>query len=304
MAKLTYEELIKMVDYNKNDDKYGKIFIPNDIFERLKNEEKLTKKGERTSTYVDVAYSYLYYVTFLYRNAKYGVLSDTDSDVGRFKEVLGFNHSDKRINLITGKNGVLEGMGLLRAEPFKKAPITVSFNNGVVDFKYVEDVDYIKIKNKRKFVKYPVFALERFGEDEYGYGTFNAKLDDANIANTTELDFRVFARCMTNDNLGTSAFYIYAFLKWKSITSGKGSIEISHQKIMDSTGLTRGKLLQALDGLKKHNLIRCVPAPFVIGADEGEGASEYCVNEIESYTEEEKSYSTRKVIKAEVEDEK
>lgn len=205
MAKLTYNELLTMVEYSKIDREVGRIFIPNDVFEMLAKEESLTKKGKRTSTNVDVAYSYLYYVTFLYRNGKYGILSDTDSDVSGIKNVLGYSATNKTIDLITKREGVLEGLGLLRAEPFKEAPIQAKYNkeDGYVSFDYVKDVDFIEIKNKRKFVKYPIFALERFGEDEYGYGTYNGDLDDANVANTTEIDFRVFARCMTNKNLGT-----------------------------------------------------------------------------------------------------
>lgn len=300
MAKLTYEELIKMVDYNKNDDKYGKIFIPNDIFERLRDEEKLTKKGKRTSTYVDVAYSYLFYMAWLYRNAKYGVMADSDSDVGRIKEVLGYSATNKEINHITGRNGVLECMGLLKAEPFKKAPITYSYNNGMIEFQYVEDVDYIEIKNKRKFIKYPIFGLERFGEDEFGYGTFNAKLDNANIANTHHVDFDVFARCMTNKELGTGAFYIYSFLKHKCDVAG-GNIEIAYDTIQQQTGMLEGSTKKAIEGLRKYGLVTCTPAPFIVGADEGEGANIYVCNGTREYVEEGKEYSKRILMKAEKE---
>lgn len=297
MAKLTYEELIKMVDYNKNDDKYGKIFIPNDIFERLRNEEKLTKKGKRTSTYVDVAYSYLFYMAWLYRNAKYGVMADSDSDVGRIKEVLGYSTTNKEINLITGKNGVLDGMGLLKAEPFKKAPILYTYEDDVIEFQYVEDVDYIEIKNKRKFIKYPVFAFE--SEDgEYGCGTLNGGIDGGNTANTHHVDFDVFARCMTNKELGTGAFYIYSFLKHKCDVAG-GSIEIAYDTIQQQTGMLESSTKKAIEGLRKYGLVTCYPAPFIVGADEGEGANIYICNGTREYVAEGKNYSKRQLIKAE-----
>ncbi|MBS4207468.1 hypothetical protein [Bacillus sp. FJAT-50079] len=290
MAKLNYEKLSERLQFTTDNRKYGKVFMPNDLFARLSKEKALTKKNkERKSTHVDVAYTYLYLVSWFYRNAKYGELSDSLTDTGAFKEVIGFSPKSKEIDYIIKKNGVLDQMGLTKTLPFKEAPILAGFDEDILQFIYADSLK-TKTWSNRKVFKYPIFCLE--DDDEHGLGTFFGYID-----NTHHVDFRVFMQCITNKNLGTSAFYIYSFLKHKCDVAG-GNIEIGLSKISEQTGITEKKRDKALDYLKRHNLIKCIPAPFVVGAEEGEGANIYICNGVESYIEEEKKYSKRQLIKA------
>lgn len=292
MGKVTEREFKSRVEYYEHQDKHGKVFLPSSLFETLLKEESLTTKGKRTTTYVDVAYSYLYLITWLYRNAKYGVMSYQNTDVGALKELIGFTSREQRIDKIIKKNGVLDGLGLTKTIPYKEAPASYTIDeDGFIDFETVSDVG-LKVENNRKTVKEPIFGLYD-SDGEYGYGTFFGGVDSDNIARTHNVNFNIFIKCMTNKNLGTDAFYIYSFLKSKCDVAG-GTIEISHDTIMKQTGITRGKMNSALDGLKKHGLIECFPATYVINS-EADGASVYSCNGIGSYSEEEMKYITRNV---------
>ena len=74
----------------------------------------------------------------------------------------------------------------------------VLINDDVIEFYTVSD-EKIPITNNRQTVKEPVFALEN-SDGEYGYGTFFGSMDNDNIANTHNVDFEVFIKCMTNEN--------------------------------------------------------------------------------------------------------
>lgn len=118
-------------------------------------------------------------------------------------------------------------------------------------------------------------------------------MDNDNIANTHNVDFEVFIKCMTNDKLGTDAFYLYSFLKHKCDVSG-GSIEIALTTISQQTGITRGKRNNALENLKKYNLIQCFPATYIIDG-EAEGASVYTCKSASSYISDGVEFKTRAV---------
>ncbi|MCU5107004.1 hypothetical protein OCA21_14380 [Bacillus cereus] len=292
MGKLTEREFKSIIEYYEREDKHGKVFLLNSLFETLSKEESLTKKGKRTTTHVDVAYSYLYLIAWLYRNAKYGVMSDQNTDVGTLKELIGFTSREQRIDYIIKKNGVLDRLGLTKTIPYKEAPCSYTIDDdNVIDFETIAQAG-IKVENNRKTIKEPIFGLYD-SDGEYGYGTFFGGVDSDNVSKTHNVDFKIFMKCMTNKNLGTDAFYIYSFLKSKCDVAG-GTIEIAHDTIMKQTGITRGKMNIALDGLKKHGLIKCFPATYVINS-EADGASVYSCRGIGSYSEEEMKYITRNV---------
>lgn len=98
---------------------------------------------------------------------------------------------------------------------------------------------------------------------------------------------------MTNDKLGTDAFYLYSFLKHKCDVSG-GSIEIALTTISQQTGITRGKRNDALENLKKYNLIHCTPATYIIDG-EPDGASIYKCKGAENYISDGVKFNTRTV---------
>ena len=83
------------------------------------------------------------------------------------------------------------------------------------------------------------------------------------------------------------------FLKTKCDVSG-GSIEIALTTISQQTGITRGKRNNALENLKKYNLIQCFPATYIIDG-EAEGASVYTCKSASSYISDGVEFKTRAV---------
>lgn len=298
---ITKKELLSRVEYYKEQDKHGKVFIPNNIFEILSTDEELKNKNSKN---IAEAYCYLYLNTWLYRNAKYGWMQDEMTQVGALKEIIGLSVKNKDFNYVIKKGGVLDRLGLTRTLNFKEAPLEYSWEDGTLRFfdqeeqdlfkhpQQVEDEKQYKKSTRNKSFKYPVFGLE--SEDgEYGLGTYFGYIN-----NTHHVDFEIFVECMTNPKLGCTAFYIYSFLSHKCDVAG-GNIEISGDTISIQTGINRTIRDKALHGLKAFRLITCIPAPFVVGADKGEGANVYIVNGIENVTKEEHDYMKRKLIPCE-----
>lgn len=306
MAKfMTEKSLLGKVNYYKDKDKHGKVFIPNKVFELLVSNEELKSKQSPDEA---VAYTYLWFITWLWRNAKYGEMMDEDTTIGAIKEMIGFTSTNKTINYIIKDGGVLDKLGLTRTLNFKEAPLTYVIEENMPFFYTQEDLDSMRDErdveeskayrgnNRKKTVKQPVFALEN-EEGESG-GTFYG-----DIENTHQVDFDIFVKCMTNPNLGCTAFYLYAFLKSKS-TMNDGCIEIGGDTISNRTGIKHTTREKAMDALKKHNLVSCIPAPFIVGAGKGDGANIYTPRKASVYMETGIEYSKRQLISKERQEKK
>ncbi|MED3835096.1 hypothetical protein [Peribacillus frigoritolerans] len=298
-SKLTKKELLARVEYYKKWEQ--QIAIPNSIFETLSKDEDLMKKKAPD---VAVAYTYLYYITWLYRNAKYGKMSDDATDVSGIKEVIGLSPINKDFNYVIKKGGVLDRLDLTKTLTYKEAPIEVIWGDGLEGFltwqkredskhpKQIEDEKYLglTVNNKRKQIKYPIFALENeYGE--YGMGTFWY------WENTHTVPFEVFVECMTNDNLGCTAYYIYAYL-YSRCGMNCGSIEVSLEKISAVTGVRDSSRDKALDNLKKFNLIKCFASDYIIGKGDLETpANTYkVISEAHLFNQQPTPYQKRKVM--------
>lgn len=304
--KISKEEYLQKIEYRESD-KFGKVFMPNNVFELLAKDEELQAKKSPDEA---VAYCYLYLTAFLYRNAKYGYLEDEKTDVGALKELVGLSANNKDFNYVIKKGGVLDKLGLTRTLKYSEAPMEFDVREGFLLFytqadldslrepRELEDRKQFRTNKKNKTFKYPVFGLEDAEEGEYGLGTFFGYVN-----NTHQVDFEIFLECMTNEKLGCTAFYIYSLLKHKSDVAG-GSIEIGGSTISSQTGIKHTTREKALDALKKYNLITCFPAPYVVGAGKGEGANVYVVNGAERYTSTPKPYAKRELMSKQQAEEK
>lgn len=286
MAKFTKKKLCWILEFNRKHQQ--KIGIPNDIFEILSKDEELMKAK---APHVAVAYTYIYLVSWLYKYAKYSLLNET-TDVSKIKEILGFSPIEKRINYIIKKDGVLDRLGITKTVNFKEAPVEFVWEDGVFlgfvsyeewianqDSRDIEEIKAIGVNynTKRKQIKYPIFGLddrEINGEEipgtfyEWGY--------------SHAVSFDVFIECMTNDDLGYTAFYIYAYLCSRCGMNG-GQIEVSLDRIIEVTGIRQRTLNKYLGSLKAYGLVKCYPTDYVIGKGEIEtGASVYEVVEKEN----------------------
>ena len=229
-------ELQELLHYNN---KESKIFMPNEIFDDLQKEIE-------DGTHISFSYSYIYLCTWLYRHAKHFNPSIYDNNI--IKQILGYDKSNRTLNYLIKKNGLLDEIGYL--ESVRDFPISWELVDGEISFDMYSDYPEFPAKmSNRFFLKKPVFAFERVDLDDSDYimeGTFY------NITNTHMIPFEVFLFCMSKKELGVSAFYLYSYLQHKCDTNyGKYTVSlhsISEQVKMSLT--TTKKYISLLKGYK------------------------------------------------------
>lgn len=223
--------------------------MPNEIFEQLK--VIAGGKNDKKGSHIAFAYSYVYFYTYMYRYSKYYYIAPTTEDV---KQLLGYSATNKTMNYLIKKNGLLEQLGLL--ETTTDYPVLSYFD----DDKYIrfellseQDDEYI-VKNLTKrhsnnyLIKRPLFGFNRVIEGEIDNGTF---LD---AHNTTIIDFNVFLFCMTNKELGTIAFYLYGYLKMQSYHF-YGDFKATSKRIARETGLGEQTIVRYEKSMREYNMV-------------------------------------------------
>ena len=295
-ARFTEKELKDKLQYNGYNDKHGKVFMPNYVFEMLANDEELSASKSFHQAYT---YSYLYLVSWLYRNAKY----DTEYSKEDLREIIGLSKTYQKFNYVTNKDGVLDRLALTVEDKIKNAPVYYDWENETLNFYNQEEynneflhegqVEENRVRGINKKSPNGTYKIPTFGvyskDAEYGEGTFFGFIE-----NTHHVDFEVFVKCMTNPELGAEAFYLYSYLTYKCNQAG-GSIEIGGIKMLQQTGMKHTSKEKALKGLKKFGLIDCYPAVFYKGAGKGDGASVYVVKDVNCYESEGRKFAVRQV---------
>lgn len=237
-------ELEEKLNYNNKQDK---IFMPNEIFNDLR---VLHDKG---SSHVAFAYSYYYLISWLYRFAKYG---EKNIDVKMIKQVLGYSADNKKVNYLIKKNGFLDEIGYTYTDT--DYPLSWNFNNGDIDFMMLSDVD-VEVKNllmqqkgKNYKIKVPIKGLWRNADSEKENvydGTFYE------IDYTHEMSFNVFSKCMENEYLGVSGFYLYGYLKYRCDKFNEYTSSI--ERIGTEVGMSKNTAEKYLTNLSLAGLIEC-----------------------------------------------
>lgn len=284
---MTYAEMRQLLQFN--DEYESKIFMPNEIFSDL-------RENIENPSHIAFAYSYIYFITWLYRYAKYGIINEL-IDQKFIKKILGYNPTYKKIDYLIKQNGILEQMGYIRTE--KDFPIAYSYDEiDGLQFQYIDDfkeyTEYIKALNvpKNFKIKFPVKAFYRNEESEEDYyedGTFFY------VDRTHLVPFEVFLFCMTNGDLGCTGFYLYAFLR--CMNQIYGGYRISLETLEEKTAIKGRTLDKYLDSLKKYNMIHCKVEDFVVGLGKGEKIpNTYFTNEPTNFTNIAKQYQKRKVM--------
>jgi hypothetical protein len=291
---MKYNEIEKCVAFNTEEI----IFMPNEIFEELKNNISNTQQ-------LTFAYSYLYLITYLYRHCKYYNVGDIDGN--KIKEILGYSSNTRSINPIIKKGGLLDQMELTSTE--KDFPTEWHFDSFsgdlVFDMLSEFDEDYqviIKEGLSRKFtVKKPIRSFHRYPHDveakkmydeqEYEDGTF------FEFENTHQVPFEVFMFCMDNDKIGCTGFYLYSYLK-RMNDFYFGGYDCPVEKLSEETGIPTRTLTNYLDVLKKYHMVECTinQKHFVLGLPQEERkANTYETMEFELFNDKPIPYEKIKV---------
>lgn len=283
---MTYAEMKQLLKFN---DYESKIFMPNEIFGDL-------QKNIDNPSHIAFAYSYIYFITWLYRYAKYGMINEL-IDQKFIKKILGYNENYKKLDYLIKQNGILEQMDYIRTE--KDFPISYCYDEiDGLQFQYIDDFKefraYIKMLNvpKNYRIKFPTRAFYRNKESEEDYyedGTFFY------VDRTHLVPFEVFIFCMTNEDLGCTGLYLYAFLR--CMNQIYGGYRIPLETLEKKTAIKGRTLDKYLDSLKKYNMIHCKVEDFVVGLGKGEKMpNTYFTNEPTNFTNIAKQYQKRKVM--------
>ncbi|WP_046178629.1 hypothetical protein [Domibacillus tundrae] len=249
------------------------VFMPNEIFTDLKNAIDVWEEG-RSSKHIAFAFGYVFLTYYLYNYALfgregngYGEIQFTEAELKKLLTVSPTSKGKKGITYITKKNGVLEQAGYIKK--VTDYPISYYFNKDdmILNFNYYSEIKEIlpielqKVRNRK--INYPVKLLDNRVmklTDGNEYETFGT-LDD--IGNTTKVDVKVFVYCMTREDLGVEAFYLYCILLYKGYLFGKGSWDCPLEEMPSNTGMKIDIISGKLKALEQYNMIYNSHMPFV-----------------------------------------
>jgi len=275
--------------------KESDIFLPNEIFSDLQDYIS-------DSTHVAFAYSYIYLTQFLYRNCKY-FNTEVLIDVNVIKQILGYCKSNRTMNYITKKGGLLDEIGYL--ESTKDFPLGWNYKDGAgeaLSFSMSSEMDkgMLPPVPKMFFLKRPIKAFERVIqrinadgeiEEEEIEGTFY------DVTETHSVDFNIFMYCMANKDLGVLAFYLYCWLKHKNDWFDGYDVPLS--KLSTETGIARRTLIKYMDFLKSYRMIehKFNQEYFVVGMyDNDRKATTYYTNEYYFFLDEPAPFKKMEVM--------
>lgn len=245
---MTYEEICNLVQYNERE---SILYFQNEIFDEIKSSFK-------NSSHIATTYSYLFFVTWLYRYTRH-VNGETLIDNSKIKEVLGYNSKNQTLDYIIKKDGWLDMKRLTIST--KDIPVSWNFskdNNEGLSFtmssEFDDLADYLPKMSNRFFIKYPTKAFSRetvIKNEEYDTsGTFY------DIENTHLLNFNIFAFSMSNMDIGCIGFYLYSYIKRQDYSrNGDEGYDVSIDNLSKETGIARKTLNRYLGALKSYNMI-------------------------------------------------
>lgn len=235
----------EMLQYNEME---SPVYMPNEIFNDLHRDDL---KG---SGHIGFTYTYYYFISWLYRYAKYGqVIGITVKDI---KSILGYSPKYTEIDAIIKKGGILDIMNYTHSST--NYPLTWNFDGYEVTFDMFKEQKpddkshYYAVHGRNYKIKVPNKGLHRDQESEdegLQDGTFY------DISNTHLVPFDIFVKCIeSSDKLGRTAFYLYGFLKNKCQWHN-GKYNSSMDRIGRDSGMGKNTVERYLLNLKKRKLI-------------------------------------------------
>ncbi|MED1803067.1 hypothetical protein ABEZ21_23940 [Brevibacillus porteri] len=296
-------------------DEREKIFLPNSIFQELKNAMTGNEKN-RSSKHIPFAYAYVFLISYLWRYAKFGLQNgDYDYTEDELKRLLTVSGSNKNMNYITKKNGVLEQIGYIRK--VSDYPIVPHFSNKVgnsyeafnnLEFTMLSDLDgYMKesigkdnLKNRK--VNFPVrgyYGCKEHEEENYtdGYLFEIHEINNETAKGTHEVNIETFLFCMSNDGIGLEGFYIYQYLKYQSF-NGDRFWNCAQKDFESNFGIDTDMVKSRLKTLEEHRMIVNTHEMMILGlpVDKNMPACAYKVNNPISFSNEKVSIPKRVVM--------
>lgn len=233
------------------------VYLPNEVFHELQT-------NIENSRQIAFAYSYLYYITYLYRYCKYIDGDGEKVTQERIKEYLGYSPKNKKVDYIVKKNGLLDNLNYTKTTT--DYPIQYFFDeNDILSFDTIDKYkDTIKNINDRNFkIKIPLKGFYRSHTDVLDNlltGTFYE------VENTHRVDFGRFESILKNPKLGVVGFLIYGYLKHKNDIFTKG-YQRSFEKIGLDLNMSEKTVRKYIDLLEENVFIKVERKSFKFHSD-------------------------------------
>lgn len=233
-----------------------KIFVPNEIFEDLINNDKLTLVQNRAFTY-----SYYYMISSLYRYCKY--MGDKMYSQADIKEGLGYSSTNKKLDFIIKKDGVLDDMGYTSTTTdfpmqwYLEEDTNHPLFRSIMELKDSEEYsEMLKDKNYKNFkVKYPIKAFYRDGIVKQVFdGSFYDK------SNTHMITTKRFDKII--ETSGVMGFYVYGFIKYKSDKFSKG-YQVPIRTFSEIMKMDVRMLMSIIKELESNGFVRAIRQKYV-----------------------------------------
>lgn len=294
-------------------DEREKIFLPNSIFDELKG-ALLNHPKNKSSKHIPFAYAYVYLTSYLWRYAKFGLLDGTyDYTEDELKRLLTVSGNNKELNYITKRNGVLQELRYIRK--VSDWPIVWSYGNSVHNWDNDGSLELTMLSTlkdtwvpamgdkstRNRKVNFPVrghFELPEDEEENYesGYLIYVGEINNEKIKGSHVVDIETFLHCMSIDDLGLEAFYIYHFISWKSQMFEYWNCP--QAELPCEMGIKIDTIKDKLKVLEQYNMITNSHEMFItaLPSDKKMKANEYSVNDSVRFKESKKEISKREVL--------
>lgn len=271
-----YNEIASIMKYKE---KQSLIAMSNKyfkIFDRLVDENKLKK------AHVAYTFSYMYLMTYLFRYTKYEDVSPSSDEI---KQLLMYSPTNKTINYITKKDGLLDSEKITTTL-FDFPVVHTVTEQGELEFTMLSSLNNndrygtkwreVSKVNYNQSCKYPVLAFHKDIplEDDYitlsDYGgTFYRS------ENTTIIPFEIFMYCMSHSELGTVGFYLYSYIAYR--VGLKGNCQLGIAQLANNCNMSVRACQKYLNTLRQYNLIHTIMADkFIIGDSEKVNVKKEC----------------------------
>lgn len=232
-------------------------YIPNEIFTDLKNSLDI-------STQRAFAYSYNYYINYLYRYCKWiddegGIITQE-----RIKEKLGYAPNNKKINFIIKKNGILDNLGY--TETTNEYPIRYYYDDDFIIFQTNKDLEAeLPSSNLRNTkIKKPIRAFH-IDSESVKNGILNGTF--YSVERTHRVNHSVFEHMMNTKELGTVAFYIYSYIKRLNDVFTDG-LQRSYELICKDLGFSEKTVIKYVNELENYGYMSIDRGVFDLETEE------------------------------------
>lgn len=230
----------------KNDHKDNFINVDINTFELF---DELLESGKlKTNRHRTFAFAYYCLVSYLWKYSKYGDMEINTQDI---KTILGINPTEKRMDYIIKKNGLLDSIGL--TETTRNFPIdtTITSNEGI-KVTTLSDLgdevarDFLKYRGSRRYTcKKPLLQYQRDGKAGLMYSK-----DDVLSISVYEL-----TRCLLCPEIGFDGLYVYAYLKYRTKMLGNRAVKMFYAELENRIGYKHIRIKNLIQNLQSAGMV-------------------------------------------------